>query len=45
MDDEAVLKKLDEVAKKMDVIIDICRNLYSAIVFLIVVVVYGAIAK
>uniref|UniRef100_A0ACD5W0J3 Uncharacterized protein n=1 Tax=Avena sativa TaxID=4498 RepID=A0ACD5W0J3_AVESA len=42
---EYSLKKMDELLKKLDELVVICRNLLTAIVFLIVVMVYVVVAK
>ncbi|KAI5001220.1 hypothetical protein ZWY2020_011179 [Hordeum vulgare] len=40
-----VVKKMDLVVKKMDELLEICRNVFSAILFLIAVMLYVAVAK
>uniref|UniRef100_A0ACD5WIP7 Uncharacterized protein n=1 Tax=Avena sativa TaxID=4498 RepID=A0ACD5WIP7_AVESA len=40
-----LVQKMEHVVKKMDELINICRNVFAAMMFLIVVLVYVAIAK
>ena len=42
---EDVVKKMDLVVKKMDELLEICRNVFAAILFLIAVILYVAVAK
>ena len=39
------LQKMEDVVKKMDELVEICRNVFAAILFLIVVMLYVAVAK
>jgi hypothetical protein len=45
LSNEDVMKKLDLVVRKMDQLIEVGRNVFAAIVFLIAVMLYVAVAK
>jgi hypothetical protein len=45
LSNEDVMKKLDLVVRKMDQLIEVGRNVFDAIVFLIAVMLYVAVAK
>lgn len=44
-DEVAVKNKLDELTKKIEVLTELCRNLMGVVLLLVVVVVYGIVAK